>query len=170
MHVHVNMYVFTSEKSKYIHILFMRICEYIYRSLPFTVYICTCVCNYSCVDRNVHHSSSVIIRASVYVYLPLPCDIVYTCMCVCNYSCVYVQKCSPLPFHDYMSKCVYIHVCFQVFLYRCPSIIVNMYMCVCMYSCVYVSSSISVSSVYDVATTSRLLRITGLFCRISSLC
>jgi len=65
------------------------------------------------------------------------------------YICVYICMCV------YVSICIYLRVCVYVWMDRCRR------MCVC--------NRLIVLICYGVATSSRLLKIIGLFCGISSL-
>jgi len=88
------------------------------------------------------------------------CSCMYVCVCVCVCVCVGVCAswiCSQLTLADYANLPVCVHVCLCV------------RVCVCVCMCVFVCVCVSWICRYGVATISRLLKIIGLFCRISSL-
>ena len=147
VHVHVNMYVFTSEKSKYIHILFMRICEYIYRSLPFTVYICTCVCNYSfvCTEMSTTAHPWLFVQVCMYIY---PCPAIL-CIRACVFVTIHVCMCRNVHLCPSMIiwASAYIFTC--VFKYFFTAAHPLLWICTCVFVCIHVCTwaAVSVSQV-----------------------
>jgi len=64
--------------------------------------------------------------------------------------------------------CVRVCVCVFVCMCACVCVCVRVCVCVCMCVCVYACVCLTTRS-YELATISRLLKITGLFCRTKAL-
>jgi len=67
-------------------------------------------------------------------------------------------------------ECVTIRVCIFIYIYMYKYMCVRRNVCVCIYTCLNIYAYVCVGLVfivYRVATISRLLKITGLFCKIT---
>jgi len=96
--------------------------------------------------------------------------------CVCRYMYVYMHVCISVWMYVCMQACMFVcsfwcvGVCMHASTYLSMRACMDVGVCVCMYTfvCVYICPHLPRRS-HGVATISRLLKIIGLFCRISSL-
>ena len=75
---------------------------------------------------------------------------------------MYIYTYIPICIYIYIHICVYMYLFMYTYMYIYIYIHMYEYKYMCMYMCVYIYT-------YGVATSSRLLEIIGLFCRIQSL-